>query len=283
MFKKYLCLALAVLTAASLTLAGCAKDDTSSVSDSSEVVSNQDVISDTSSEDADGATSSDLISDVLSEESSETSSDVSSETSSEVNSEASSEPVSDTSSSESRPPVSSEASSAVSSEVSSEASSEENADTSSEVSSETSSEENDVTAGKSCTSIYEAAIAGLDMPAMQVMDAAAGALGDTTLTDYFYLDLDTSKCADYCVATPFMMVHATEVAIFKPVDKAASKDIRAAIDARLEILENNWSNYLPEQYELVQNHQIVEENGYIMMVVSYFPDEIVKQFKNAVK
>ncbi len=147
---------------------------------------------------------------------------------------------------------------------------------------ETSSDETSstVTVNVSCTDAYNAAIDGLEMPAMQVFDPS---FTDSTVTDYYYIGLDLSKLSDYAVGIPMMMVHATEVAVFKPVDAAAATDIKAVIADRVAVLEQNWSQYLPEQYELVQNHQIVEHNGYILFVVSEFPDKIVEQFKAALE
>ncbi len=237
----------------------------------------------TSSKDEFSATSSKPTS------SKEESSAVSKPTSSKEESSAVSKPTSskeESSATSSKPTSSKEESSATSSKPTS--SKEESSATSSKptsskeessaVSSETSSKEE--TASKSCADLYAAAINGLDMPFMGVYGPNAE---DNNLFDYYYLDLNPADLSDYCVAIPMMMVHATEVAIFKPVDKAAAKSVKAAIDTRVKQLEQSWEGYLPEQYELVQNYKIVEQDGYILFVVSYFPDEIAKQFKAALK
>ncbi len=137
-----------------------------------------------------------------------------------------------------------------------------------------------ITIDKTCTELYQAAINGIEMPAMQTYDPN---FTDSTLSDYYYLGLDLSKVSDYSVSIPLMMVHASEIALFKPVDAAAAEEIKAVIAERIAVLEQNWSQYLPEQYELVQNHKLVEQNGYILMVIAEDADNIVEQFAAQMK
>ena len=105
--------------------------------------------------------------------------------------------------------------------------------------------------GASCADIYNAAIAGIQLPAQMVLDEE--------MISVCYTELDVNDLADYYGSTPMMMVHATEIAVFRPADKAAEKNVKSAIQRRVDDLYNIWSQYLPMQFELVENHQIVEK------------------------
>ena len=126
-----------------------------------------------------------------------------------------------------------------------------------------------------CVDIYNAAIAGIQLPAQMALDEE--------MISVCYTELDVNDLADYYGSTPMMIVHATEIAVFRPTDKAAAKAVKAAIQSRVDDLYNIWGQYLPAQYELVENHQIVEKNGYILFVVAEEADKIVDQFVKAVK
>ena len=106
---------------------------------------------------------------------------------------------------------------------------------------------------------------------------------DEEMINVCYTELDLNDLADYYGSTPMMMVHATEIAVFRPADKAAAKNVKSAIQTRVDDLYNIWSQYLPMQFELVENYQVVEKNGYILFVVAEEADKIVDQFVKAVK
>ena len=132
-----------------------------------------------------------------------------------------------------------------------------------------------------CEELMIAATEGIELPGMMTYDPSMEEAMLSEMTEYFYTGLDLSGLTDFYVGTPMMMVHASEVAIFKPTDAAAAKSVKAAIDARVESLNNVWSTYLPDQYALVEDHRVVEAGDYIIFVVAADADRIVKQFKAA--
>lgn len=56
-----------------------------------------------------------------------------------------------------------------------------------------------------------------------------------------------------------------------------------AIEARVADQKRSWEHYLQDQYELVEDYQVAEKNGYILYVVAEDADRIVTQFIAAVK
>ena len=263
--KKWTALLLSIILAASACLTGCG--DNNAVSSEDAAASGvESVIEEAESEIEETEESEEGVL----EESSEV--EISEETSSEA---ASSEETSSAVSSKEESSKEESSKETSSKEVSSAVSSAE------EVSSEETSSAVEEEASASCMSLLETAIDGAELPGMMFYEPSMGDAMISELTEYFYTGLDVSGLEDFCVGVPMMMVHASEIAIFKPTDAAAAKSVKAAIDARVESLNNVWSTYLPDQYALVEDHRVVEAGDYIIFVVAADADRIVKQFKAA--
>ena len=278
--KKWTALLLSIILAASACLTSCG--DNNAVSSEDAAASGvESVIEEAESEIEETEESEEGVLEESSEVeiSEETSSEAASseETSSAVSSKEESSKVTSSKKESSKESSSKEESSKETSskEVSSAVSSAE------EVSSEETSSAVEEEASASCMSLLETAIDGAELPGMMFYEPSMGDAMISELTEYFYTGLDVSGLEDFCVGVPMMMVHASEVAIFKPTDAAAAKSVKAAIDARVESLNNVWSTYLPDQYALVEDHRVVEAGDYIIFVVAADADRIVKQFKAA--
>ncbi len=90
--------------------------------------------------------------------------------------------------------------------------------------------------------------------------------------------IDASKLEEYTAQLPMMNVHATEFFIAKVKDGEMDA-VKAGIQSRLDTVDATWSSYLPEQYELVQNHQIVEAGNYILFAISEKAEAIADTFR----
>lgn len=90
--------------------------------------------------------------------------------------------------------------------------------------------------------------------------------------------IDASKLEEYTVRLPMMNVHATEFFIAKVKDGEMDA-VKEGIQSRLDAVDATWSSYLPEQYELVKSHQIVEEGNYILFVISDKAEAIADTFR----
>lgn len=90
--------------------------------------------------------------------------------------------------------------------------------------------------------------------------------------------IDASKLEEYTVRLPMMNVHATEFFIAKVKDGEMDA-VKDGIQSRLDTVDATWSSYLPEQYELVQKHQIVEAGNYILFVISDKAEAIADTFR----
>lgn len=95
--------------------------------------------------------------------------------------------------------------------------------------------------------------------------------------------IDTNLLKDYYVSISMMNVQATEIAIFELKDEKDADIVMEGIEKRQKGLEEQWSSYLPEQYELVKNYKVEQKGNKILFVISEQADKIVDNFNNADK
>lgn len=110
-----------------------------------------------------------------------------------------------------------------------------------------------------------------DLPSMMDLD-------DQTLQDLY--GIDPALLDEYVARIPMMNVHATELFAAK-VKSGEMESVVNGIESRVAALEDIWSQYLPDQYELVRNYKLVQEGDYVLFVVSAHAEEIAQGFSTA--
>lgn len=122
--------------------------------------------------------------------------------------------------------------------------------------------------------VMKAALKGMELPSM--MDMTDDMLADT-------YGINKKLLSSYSVKMPMMITHATECSVFVVKKKASVKQVKKGIEKRVKALEETWSQYLPDQYELVQNYKVVVKGKCVLFVIAEDADAIVKNFKAYVK
>ena len=105
-------------------------------------------------------------------------------------------------------------------------------------------------------------------------------LDDTTLKDIY--GIDPADLESYTARIPFMNVQATEFFIAK-VKEGQLDAVKEAISKRQAALDEQWSQYLPDQYELVKNYKLETVGNYVLFCVCAKADDVVKLFTDAAK
>lgn len=116
-------------------------------------------------------------------------------------------------------------------------------------------------------------ISKLELPTLMDVDAA-------TLASLY--GIDTSSLVSYVCKMPMMAVQATEFFIAEVKD-GQMDTVKAGILKRQADLEQQWSSYLPEQYELVKNYQLVTNGNYLLFAISDQNDAVVNAFNSYTK
>ena len=116
-------------------------------------------------------------------------------------------------------------------------------------------------------------IAKLDLPSLMDVDA------DTLSALY---GIDAADVEEYICKMPMMSVQATEFFIAKVKDGKLDA-VKSALEQRQKDLEEQWSQYLPAQLELVQNYKLVSNGNYILFAVSESAPDAVSAFNTYTK
>lgn len=90
--------------------------------------------------------------------------------------------------------------------------------------------------------------------------------------------LDYSLLEEASLNDAMMNVHARVLYIAKVKDIADVDTVKEAFQKRLDLLQQTFETYLPDQYELAKAGQIVSNGKYVMLVVSTDSQAVVDRF-----
>lgn len=116
-------------------------------------------------------------------------------------------------------------------------------------------------------------ISKLSLPNLTAMD-------DATLSAMY--GINASDLEEYVCMMPLMGVHSTEFFIAKVKD-GKMDTVKAGIAKRQADLDAQWSQYLPEQYELVKNYKLVTNGNYVLFAISEYAGDAVTIFNSYTK
>ncbi|MBQ7889802.1 MAG: DUF4358 domain-containing protein [Erysipelotrichaceae bacterium] len=90
-------------------------------------------------------------------------------------------------------------------------------------------------------------------------------LADTEVTDF--LGINTENLESFTVQFPMMMVHSTAIMVLQAKDGMIDT-VKEEVGTWLSAYEEQWSTYLPDQYELVKNRveKQVGDSTYVVII-----------------
>lgn len=103
---------------------------------------------------------------------------------------------------------------------------------------------------------------------------------EATLGNLYYLT--TEDVNDYAIFLPMMNVQATEIMVVEAKDGKVDA-VKEALDKRLADLDATWAQYLPAQYELVQNYVTFTEGNNVVVVIAEDAQAIADDIQTALK
>lgn len=116
-------------------------------------------------------------------------------------------------------------------------------------------------------------ISKLELPSMTELD-------DSLLSSLY--GISASDLVSYKCFMPLMGVHATEFFVAEVKD-GKMDTVKAGVAKRQADLDTQWSQYLPEQYELVKNYKLVTSGNYILFAIGEQADQAVSIFNSYTK
>ncbi len=116
---------------------------------------------------------------------------------------------------------------------------------------------------------------------LEKVDVATMQLDETGLKDFF--GLDSEKYEEAVGYMAMMNVKAADLVIVKAKTPEDVADLKAGLEARQETNVQTWSQYLPDQYEIVKNYKLIEKGRYLLYVVAKDADGIAEDFESYFK
>lgn len=101
-------------------------------------------------------------------------------------------------------------------------------------------------------------------------------LDATALMDLY--GIDSKDLENYDVRMALINVQATEIAMFEAKEGKLDA-VKKGVEKRLEDLKALWSQYLPDQYELVKNNLTYENGNYYFFIVGQDAKKVLDSIK----
>ena len=120
--------------------------------------------------------------------------------------------------------------------------------------------------------VYEELTALPDMPAMIELPE------DKALD---FLGLDYSQCVQAVTAISAMNIQADEIWLVEAKDGSAAAEIEELARARVGQRMEEFKNYAPDQYQVLENAAILREGNYVVLLVSQDIETLKAAFDKA--
>ena len=120
--------------------------------------------------------------------------------------------------------------------------------------------------------VYEELTALPDMPAMIVLPE------DKALD---FLGLDMSQCVQAVAAISAMNIQADEIWLVEAKDGSAAAEIEELARTRVEQRMEEFKNYAPDQYQVLENAAILREGNYVVLLASQDIEALKAAFDKA--
>lgn len=105
-----------------------------------------------------------------------------------------------------------------------------------------------------------------------------------TLDDKAMMNLygvDAEKCNQAIIANCSDGLLSDEVWLIEAVDEAAAAEIVELAQNRVEREKEETQNYAPDQYAVVEKAQIINDDNFVVLIISPDVDTLVELYNNA--
>lgn len=124
---------------------------------------------------------------------------------------------------------------------------------------------------------------GLCDKVLSVTDKSKFILGDSKTLRRYY-GLNSNDYDEVCIYIPSSTMEVSELLVIKMKDSASQADaIEASIDGRIQKQSDNFKDYAPKQYGIVQNYELSIKGNYVFFAISEDAHDMKKEFKDYIK
>lgn len=94
------------------------------------------------------------------------------------------------------------------------------------------------------------------------------------------LNISPEDLAEGIIAKAMINVKADELIVLKAADDSKIETLKKALEDEGAAQEQNWSTYLPEQYEIVKKRLIMQQGPYLMLFIGDKTDVAEETFNS---
>ena len=75
-------------------------------------------------------------------------------------------------------------------------------------------------------------------------------------------------------------ITANEIVLVKAKDEDSAKTVESKLQSRLDARRNEFNNYLPDQYAIVEKSEVKRDGVYVRLIISPQQDELVELYNS---
>ncbi len=75
-------------------------------------------------------------------------------------------------------------------------------------------------------------------------------------------------------------ITAKEIVLVKAKDEDSAKTVETKLQSRLDARRNEFNNYLPDQYAIVEKSEVKRDGVYVRLIISPQQDELVELYNS---
>ncbi|AWZ47951.1 hypothetical protein C3495_03595 [Clostridiaceae bacterium 14S0207] len=98
-----------------------------------------------------------------------------------------------------------------------------------------------------------------------------------------FYDIKKDDIEEFALFLPSKNIQANEIAILKLKSSEDVEKIKEKINKRIEDQSNAFKQYIPEQYDIIKNNEIVQKGKYILFVADKNKDKVKSAFEESFK
>lgn len=96
-------------------------------------------------------------------------------------------------------------------------------------------------------------------------------------------NINSNEIQEFVLYTAPSNIKSEEIAIIKVKDEKDVDNIKDKIEKRVEVQGNNFKDYLPKEYGLIEKHILKSNGKYVLLAISKDGEKIEKVFDDALK
>ena len=106
-------------------------------------------------------------------------------------------------------------------------------------------------------------------------------LGESDLPNFY--GIDAAWVESFAAQMSADGITANELVLVKATDEDSAKEVEGKLKSRLEARRNEFRDYLPDQYAIVEKSEVQRNGVYVCMIISPQQDKLTELYQSYLK